>query len=43
MLFHSRLIDFSYFKKVLRGLGNLVAGDGYMVDSVLTVGNSVTG
>ncbi|CAD6239718.1 unnamed protein product [Miscanthus lutarioriparius] len=27
---------------VLRGLGNLVAGDGYMVDSVLIVGNSVT-
>ncbi|XP_062184332.1 importin subunit alpha-2-like [Phragmites australis] len=27
---------------VLRGLGNLVAGDGYMVDSVLMVGNSIT-
>lgn len=27
---------------VLRGLGNLVAGDGYMVDSVLIVGNSIT-
>ncbi|TVU21742.1 hypothetical protein EJB05_31399 [Eragrostis curvula] len=27
---------------VLRGLGNLVAGDGYMVDSVLVVGNSIT-
>ncbi|KAL5227877.1 hypothetical protein ABZP36_016142 [Zizania latifolia] len=28
---------------VLRGLGNLVAGDGYMVDSLLTVGNNITG
>ncbi|CAL4958358.1 unnamed protein product [Urochloa decumbens] len=27
---------------VLRSLGNLVAGDGYMVDSVLTVGSSIT-
>ncbi|KAM0840362.1 hypothetical protein ACQ4PT_059712 [Festuca glaucescens] len=27
---------------VLRGLGNLVAGDGYMVDSILIVGNSIT-
>ncbi|CAO2161148.1 unnamed protein product [Urochloa humidicola] len=27
---------------VLRSLGNLVAADGYMVDSVLTVGNSIT-
>ncbi|KAM0867113.1 hypothetical protein ACQ4PT_042201 [Festuca glaucescens] len=27
---------------VLRGLGNLVAGDGYMVDSVLIVGHSIT-
>nr|CAB3476189.1 unnamed protein product [Digitaria exilis] len=27
---------------VLRSLGNLVAGDAYMVDSVLTVGNSIT-
>ncbi|KAG2595534.1 hypothetical protein PVAP13_5KG081800 [Panicum virgatum] len=27
---------------VLRSLGNLVAGDGYMVDSVLIVGNSIT-
>ncbi|KAL5221347.1 hypothetical protein ABZP36_026060 [Zizania latifolia] len=28
---------------VLHGLGNLVAGDGYMVDSVLIVGNIITG
>ncbi|KAL5223433.1 hypothetical protein ABZP36_028146 [Zizania latifolia] len=28
---------------VLRGLGNLVASDGYMVDSVLIVGNIITG
>uniref|UniRef100_A0A453EC91 Importin subunit alpha n=1 Tax=Aegilops tauschii subsp. strangulata TaxID=200361 RepID=A0A453EC91_AEGTS len=27
---------------VLRGLGNLVAGDEYMVDSILIVGNSIT-
>ncbi|RLM93241.1 hypothetical protein C2845_PM08G04810 [Panicum miliaceum] len=27
---------------VLRSLGNLVAGDGYMIDSVLIVGNSIT-
>ncbi|XP_024315253.1 importin subunit alpha-2 isoform X3 [Brachypodium distachyon] len=27
---------------VLRGLGNVVAGDGYMVDSILIVGNNIT-
>lgn len=28
---------------MLRGLGNLIAADDYMVDSVLTVGNNIIG
>ncbi|AQK90333.1 Importin subunit alpha [Zea mays] len=40
-LFLDRIFSLCLFL-VLRGLGNLVAGDGYMVDSVLIVGNSVT-
>ncbi|EMS52684.1 Importin subunit alpha-2 [Triticum urartu] len=35
-------IDTSTLNQVLRGLGNLVAGDEYMVDSILIVGNSIT-
>ncbi|KAL5202189.1 hypothetical protein ABZP36_013141 [Zizania latifolia] len=38
----SKNSGYGYADEVLRGLGNLIAGDGYMVDSVLIVGNIIT-
>ncbi|KAM3213886.1 hypothetical protein ACQJBY_066365 [Aegilops geniculata] len=42
MMLQDRQIDACILNWVLRCLGNLVAGDVYMVDSILIVGNNIT-
>uniref|UniRef100_A0A0D9Y3I0 Importin subunit alpha n=1 Tax=Oryza glumipatula TaxID=40148 RepID=A0A0D9Y3I0_9ORYZ len=43
VVYLSALSDRGISLIVLRGLGNLIAADDYMVDSVLTVGNNIIG